>query len=244
MISVMGGKNLTDEQLKKIELVRPDWVSDRWQGIRHYDLVKTMEERMDAAGWKFEDRKVAVDNTGFDMVGAWNLTIPGWQEMEDQKLAIGFAHSNRCKRSLRLMVGSVVRVCTNGMATGEIILAKKHTVGLELGEQIDEGLQKYLVAAKEVETRTNLLKSCELTDEQVDHILMQAGRDGLVGFATLGQVSKEYLQPTFADNGTKTAWGLYNAFTYVIKKTCVNRQLELLYDFQKMMPVSNTVVAA
>ena len=76
----------------------------------------------------------------------------------------------------------------------------------------------------------------------VDHILMQAGRDNLIGFPFLGQVSEEYFHPTSADNGSKTSWGLYNAFTHVLKKTCVNTQLDLLYKFQKLVPV--TEVAA
>lgn len=241
MITVMGGANLTDKQLEKLEFQRPEGVSSRWQGIPHFDLVKTMENRMDAAGWKFEDRKVAVDKTGFDMVGAWNVTVPGVEEMPDQKLALGFAHSNRCKRSLRLMVGSTVFVCTNGLATGEIVLAKKHTVGLSLDAEIDKGLIRYVESAKLLKHRTDLLKATELTDEQADHILMEAGRNKMMGYPTLGRVSEEYMHPTFADNGSKTSWGLYNAFTYVLKKTCVNTQLDLLYKFQKMMPVVDRI---
>ena len=238
MITVIGEKNYTDEQLKSCELVRPNGVSNRWQGIQHGELVTKLEERMDAAGWKFEDRKIAVDKTGFDMVGAWNLEVPGFSEMSDQKLAIGFAHSNRCKRALRLLVGSTVLVCTNGMATGEIVLAKKHTIGLSLESEIDEGLKRYLEAAEEIPLRSAALKTTEISEEQADHILMAAGRIGLVGFPILGQVSKEFLHPTYADNGDKTAWGLYSAFTHVIKKTCVNTQLDLIYKFQKMMPTA------
>lgn len=238
MITVVNGKNLTDAQLKKMELRRPTFVSDRWQGIPHFDLVNTLEERMSEAGWKFENRTVAVDKTGFDMVGAWNVDVPGIDKMEDQKLAIGFQHSNRCKRSLRLMVGSTVFVCTNGLATGEIVLAKKHTIGLDLVEQIDEGLVRYVEAAKLLKVRTDAMKATELTDEQVDHILMEAGRNKLIGWSFLGDVSEEYLHPTYADNGSKTSWGLYNAFTHILKKTCVNRQLKLLYRFQKMIPVN------
>lgn len=241
MIRVCNGENYTDERLAGLELVKPNGVSNRWRGIQHGVLVNTLEERMDAAGWKFENRTIAVDKTGFDMVGAWNLQVPGMQEMEDQKLAIGFVTSNRCKRSLRLLVGSTVLVCTNGMATGEIVLAKKHTIGLSLEQEIDEGLKRYLVAAQDIPKRSQLLKSTELADEQVDHLLMEAGRNNLIGFSILGQVSKEYFHPTFADNGSKTAWGLYNAFTHVIKKTCVNTQLDLMYKFQKLMPVKEAV---
>lgn len=240
MITVHGGKNFTDAELKNMELKRPVGVSDRWQGVAHYDLVKTLENRMDAAGWKFEDRILAVDKTGFDMVGAWNVSVPGIADMEDQKLAIGFSHSNCCKRSLRLLVGSVVRVCTNGLVSGEVVLTKKHTIGLDLDAEIDGGLTRYVEAAKQLKARTDALKETELADEQVDHILMEAGRNHLIGYCTLGRVSEEYFHPTFADNGSKTAWGLYNAFTHVIKKTCVNTQLDLMYKFQNLMPVKQT----
>lgn len=243
MITVPDNANLTDLQLKAMPFDKPAGVSNRWQGIPHYDLVHTLEERMDAAGWKFKNRRCFVDKTGFDMAGSWGVSVPGIDPMKDQELSIGFLHSNRCKRSLRLLVGSVVFVCTNGMATGEIVLAKKHALGLDLGSEIDSGLERYIVAAKELKKRTDLLKETELSDEQADHILMEAGRRGLIGFPTLGNVSKEYFHPTYADNGSKTAWGLYNAFTHVLKKTCVNTQLDLMYKFQNMMPVVERIGA-
>ena len=237
MITVCAGKNLTDDELKEMKLERPSFVKSRWSGIAHYDLIKTLEERMDAANWKFEDRKISVDKTGFDMVWGWNVHVPGIDEMEDQVLAIGFQHSNRCLRSLRLIVGSTVFVCTNGFVSGQIVLAKKHTINLSLSEEIDAGLVRYVSYAKELKTRSDAMKETEIDEKSADHILMEAGRNKLIGWPTLGQVSKEFLHPTYADNGSMTAWGLYNAFTHVIKKVNVNHQLDLMYRFQQMMPV-------
>lgn len=241
MITVMGSRNLTDGEIKAVEMVRPEKVSNRWQGVPHYELVQTLQERMDAAGWQFTDRKICIDPTGYDMVGAWNIKVPEIEEMEDQELSIGFQHSNCCRRSLRILVGSVVKVCTNGMCTGEVVLKKKHTIGLNLAEEIDEALWKYVEAAKLIKSRTEQLKAVDLTPEQADHLLMEAGRQKLIGWCTLGQVSQEYLHPTYADNGTPTAWGLYSAFTHIIKKVTVNRQLDLMYQFQQMMPVKELV---
>ena len=238
MINVIGGKNFTDAELACMPLVKPENVTERWKGVPHFDLVKTLEDRMDAAGWGFTDRKISVDKTMSDMVGAWNINVPGFQEMPDQQLAIGFQHSNRCKRSLRILVGSEVKVCTNGMAIGEVVLKKKHTINLDLASEIDEALERYVEIAKEIPIMTQRMKERELTSAEADHILMEAGRAGLVGWSTLGDVSEEFLHPTFADNGTFTSWGLYSAFTHIIKKLNPNRQLELVYDFQKMVPLA------
>lgn len=238
MISVFNGKNFTDAELACIPLVKPEKASERWKGVPHFDLVKTLENRMDAAGWGFQDRKISVDKTMSDMVGAWNINVPGFGEMPDQQLAIGFQHSNRMKRSLRLLVGSEVRVCTNGLAIGQVVLNKKHTINLDLDAEIDEALKRYIEIAKEIPILTNRMKARELSTTEADHILMEAGRSGLVGWSTLGDVSEEFLHPTFADNGTFTSWGLYSAFTHIIKKLNPNRQLELVYDFQKMVPLA------
>lgn len=238
MISVCNSHNFTDAELAAMPMVKPEKASERWKGVPHFDLIKTIEDRMDAAGWGFTDRKVSVDKTMSDMVGAWNIQMPGFNEMPDMQFAIGFQHSNRMKRSLRILVGSEVRVCTNGMAIGEVVLNKKHTVNLDLGSEIDEALKRYVEIAKEIPIVTERMKARELSTTEADHILMEAGRTGLVGWSTLGDVSEEYLHPTFADNGTFTSWGLYNAFTHVIKKLVPNRQLELVLDFQKMVPLA------
>ena len=244
MIAVCNGRNMTDNELKLLPFTRPEFVSDRWQGVPHYDLVHTLETRMDAAGWRFSGRKVSIDDTGFDMVGAWDVKVPGIDEFSDQKLSIGFQHSNRCRRALRLLVGTTVLVCTNGMATGEVVLRRKHTTGLRLEVEIDEALYRYVDAAKLIKARTDAMKETELRPEQADHLLMEAGRKGLIGWSTLGAVSQEYLHPTFADNGSPTVWGLYNAFTHIIKKVSVNRQLDLMWKFQQMMPVKNAELVA
>ena len=106
---------------------------------------------------------------------------------------------------------------------------------------IDEALERYVEIAKEIPIMTQRMKERELTSAEADHILMEAGRSGLVGWSTLGDVSEEFLHPTFADNGTFTSWGLYSAFTHIIKKLNPNRQLELVYDFQKMVPLAEVV---
>lgn len=244
MLRVNNGKNYTDSELANFEVIRPEKVSDRWKGIKHVDLVSCLERQMDFKGWSFQDRRISVDEKGSDMVGAWNLIIPEFEQMPDQTLSLGFIHSNNCKRSLRLVVGTEVFVCTNGLATGEVVLNKKHTVGLDLDFELDKALESYKVIAASIPDRVREMKERELSMSQVDHILMEAGRKKLVGFPILGEVSKEYLHPTFADNGSKTAWGLYNAFTYVIQKLVPRRQLDLLVDFREHMLQDVQVLSA
>ena len=47
MISVFNGKNFTDAELACMPLVKPEKASERWKGVPHFDLVKTLENRND-----------------------------------------------------------------------------------------------------------------------------------------------------------------------------------------------------
>jgi hypothetical protein len=79
------------------------------------------------------------------------------------------------------------------------------------------------------------MRTIELDVPTVDKALMQAGRDGLMSWSRIGQVDEEYNKPTFADHNEKTAWGLYNAFSYVLQKMPPQYHLNSMNQFRKIL---------
>lgn len=240
MITVYG-QNTKLGQLADVEMVRPDEAGKRWQGVPHTDLAHTIINEVDSRGWGLGKMSFSLSKDQADLAGAFELFIPDLPAPEGQTFSLGVLSSNMRRRSLHITVGTNVTVCNNGMCTGEIILNKHHTKGLNLTESIEVALDDYLFSARRVEKMVEGLRARNITETEAEHVLMQAGRQGLMPWSRIGKVDKEYRAPTFADHDERTSWGLLNAFTHIAKANPIHNQMSDINDFRQLLP---TIAAA
>ena len=83
------------------------------------------------------------------------------------------------------------------------------------------------------------MKLMKMTDEKRDEILMEAGRKRLLPWSRIGMVDKEYREPTFTQFTDRTAWGLYNAFTYIVQKSPARSQISAMANFRELVLPNN-----
>lgn len=234
MITVLGTKT-SEKAIRKIDVQRPSIAGRTWQGIRHGDLIDGIRNEIDSRGWKVSNEQFALSKDQGDIVGAFDLKIPRINVPEGMSLAVGFVSSNMLRRRLKLAVGASVACCLNGMVTGEIVLAKKHCRGLDLGDALTDGMDEYLLRSSKVTHTVTAMRETEVSDAAAEHLLMEAGRAGLMPWSRIGEVDKEFRNPTFAEHGKNTAWSLLQAFTFIVKRNPVLRQMEQMRDFQSML---------
>jgi len=209
MITVLGEKKST-EDLKKIEIQRPERAGNRWKGISHYELATHVETSLKNKGIKILSETWSTDRTGQSLVGGLNLTFPLWMDIPNIKgmdYSLGIRHSNNCKHALTFAVGTQIMVCTNGLISGEFVLSRKHTNGLDLENEIEKGVDRFIEEAGKVENCIEQLKSRELSRLNADNYLMEAGRKRLLPWSHIGMVEKEYENPSFPDFNERTGWG-------------------------------------
>ncbi len=192
---------------------------------------------MNNRGWLVNSSLFTLSNDQADMVGGFDITIPELAAPEGQTFSLGLMTSNSMTRALRLFVGTKVFVCNNGMATGEIVMKKKHTFNLNLTVEIEESLNIYLEKAGEVKNVVEDMKQSKIKSAQCEHILMQAGRQRILPWSRIGQVDAEYRCPTYADHDEKTSWGLYNAFTHIVKQSPALQQMDKMNKFRNLLPL-------
>ena len=123
-------------------------------------------------------------------------------------------------------------ICTNGLATGSIILHRRHVKGLRLREQISGALDDYMIEIRKVAGIVRSLKEQELSEETYEHLLLEAGRQNLMPWSRLADVDREYRQPRFREFRGQTGWGLLNAFTWVVKRNPPRLQMDQIDRFQ------------
>jgi len=238
MITVFNN-NVTIEQVRDIPMVRPENVGRLWQGLPHGELVDTILEEVQGRGWVVSDKRFSVGHDGADLVGALDFASVGdLTPPEGISFALGFQTDNRCWRALKLFVGGEVTVCTNGLVTGEIILRRKHTIGLSIKEEICKAIDSYTVSAKCMSHHVESLRQRHLSNSQWEHIVMEAGRQGVIPGSRLLRLDSEFRNPRHAEHGTNTSWTALQAYTEVVKKSPVHAQMELINSFRAMLPVA------
>lgn len=237
MITVCGTK-ISRSDINAVELARPKNAGGYWQGIRHGELVQTIEESARSRGWEIEQELFSLSKDQADMAGAVQLRIPNIEAPDGMAYSLGFLTSNARRRALTMVVGTRIFVCNNGMATGQIVMNRRHTSGVSLFDEVDDALDIYEERIKDVPTKIAGWQKRELSRNETNEILIQTGERGILPWSRVGQVADEFKRPTFSDFNERTSWGLLNAFTYVAQKQSPLTQMDSLSAFQEILPMA------
>ncbi len=236
----------TITELKQIPVIRPQYMTDRWQGVQHGELVETIHSELDRRGIQVLREGWYTSGTDLGRLnGRMSLSIPGMNAVEGTGFELGVQHSNLGDHALKFAIGAHIFICENGMVVGDYAVKRKHTIGLDLQPAISIGVDTYLQRINEIPQTIQTLKGLGLGEEDVDHVLMQAGRENIMAWSRIGQVDAEYRKPRFAAHNEKTGWGLYNAFTFVLQKMPPQYHLHSMNRFREIVlnvnatPVNN-----
>ena len=237
MITVIR-RGMALEKVLKIEPVEPPNAGRRWKPVRHGDLINTIKGSVKDRGWAVAEERYAVAREGADMVGALMFrNVGGLKNLPGMQFAIGFLNSNARRKALKLTVGAHIACCSNGMCTGTILLNRVHDHTVKLEGQINAALDRYEDNARSIPEMVEALRGRRLADEEASHYILEAGRRGLIGWAAVGRVDREYRAPTFPEHGTGTSWALLNAFTYAARPNIApTRQMEAYNEFRLLLP--------
>ncbi len=155
---------------------------------------------------------------------------------------MGCVHSNDSSFSLRLVVIPIVLVCSNGMTVegGSIAVQKKHTIGLNLAEALDSGIQTYLQRVERIDETIETLREIDFGNQhRVDHLLVEAGRRQLFPWSKLGKVEKAWREPPHPEFRERNGWSLYNAFTEVSKEFSMRKEMESADKIRRLILSEN-----
>ena len=243
MITVCG-QNVSLKDLEKVKVETPKRISkgvssgSTWKGIQHGMLIHSILGSITNMGWDVGQMQFALSNNKADMVGAFDLAIPEIDAPNGQSFSLGIMTSNSMKRSLRLFVGTRIFICNNGLATGEIVMKKRHTLYLDLDFEIEDALRMYFRKAKEVKSVVVDMQKYDLSNEAYEHVLVEAGRQDVLPWSRVGKVCDEYNNPRYPEFEPRNCWSLYNAFTQVVKESPALSQMDKLNQFRLLLPCS------
>ena len=240
MISVCNN-NARLEEIQQVEVRRPERAGRVWRGISHKLLTETIIADMLRRNWSIKAMAFSLSKDQADLAGAFDIEIPNLDAPEGQMFSLGFLTSNMMRKPLKFVVGTKIFVCNNGMATGEIILKRKHTFRFNLSFEVTDALNQYGERARLINHTVEQMKERSLPATEYERLLVKTGRDKILPWSRIGQLDEEYQHPTFADHNERTSWGLYNAFTHIVKKSPPMGQMDQMNKFRALLPLPKTV---
>jgi len=194
--------------------------------VPHHELVQVLKEELQATGFEAVREEYAIQHQGLKLFGVMDLApMPGVSSPlsnGDKGLSLGFRHGNDQTLSLTLVCGCRCFVCDNLTLSGDlIVLRRKHTKGLSLTDEIRAGMERLLLEYSALEQGILRLKEQGISNHEAKAILYDAFvYQGVLPMRYLPKVGSWYFDPPSdaEDCLPRTAWGLHNAFTRMVKE--------------------------
>jgi hypothetical protein len=224
LVSHCGSKAVTVAELSALPAPLP--LGPLHRPVPHHELVETLKTELSSAGYEAVREEYAIQHTGLKLFGIMDLIpkadVSSPLSNGDKGLSLGFRHGNDQSMGLRLVAGARVFVCDNLMLSGDmIVLRRKHTKGLSLHDEVRAGVERLLEEYAALEQGILRLKEQGVSDQDAKAVIYDAFvHHGVLPMRYLSKVDGWYFEPPqeAEDCRPRTAWGLHNAFTRVVKE--------------------------
>lgn len=228
MLYTHGDKTFTDRTalatfpvptLDQLREKRGEQAGGRWQPQPFIEVANAIEQVATSRGLRIKGEHYNVSKDGFDVFACVEFEglVDGRTDMGP---ILGWRMSNMQRFKLLGVSGARVFICNNGAIVGDFCFGHKLTNGMEREVTIDAGMRKWQDQQKHLQVVYNTMERIELiSQEHVDHLLMEAARRGIIAPSQLGKIDVE-----FRSDRSKSQFGerptvrrLYEATTEVAK---------------------------
>jgi len=211
-----------------------------WKPVPHIEVVNTLTDRAAARGLVIKNEKFALlDGTlygengiqtripGARLFGSLDFApIPGMPFPAGCAPSCGLRNSADKSFALSILSGARVFVCANGVLSGEFVITRKHTSGLDLVESIDAALDAFMESLRGFNQTYEQLRSRQLRKTTAHSLVVELARAGAFSSSDILPVVQEFENPRHDEFREKNAWNLYQSATEIMKSQSPARQVD------------------
>jgi hypothetical protein len=214
-------KIVTLDELRDIPV--PAAGGTRHQPLAHAAIVDGIVDTLGQRGFSAVNMKLGLDRGVSRLFGTMDILKKGTlvKEGAESILSLGIRHANDRTLSLGMIAGRKIFVCSNMAFSGDMsIMSKRHTTGLNLQWEIVAGLDKAFARFEALDGFIDNLKDKKLNDRTARDVIYRAVIEkNVLAPQYLPNVHDNYFTPgeDWSDCQPRSAWGLYNAFTRVLR---------------------------
>lgn len=196
----------------------------RWSPCSHTSVLECVDNQLNEMKLKVIDERIQLTQDKSRFFGT--LTVEGKGTNGDSyNLAVGVRNSNDKALAAGLAFGTRVVVCSNLSFSGDIVLKRKHTIGIHADMPLL--IREAMVVGVDVFTRYNRelfssLSERELKSLDVNDIIVEGLRKKVYEANSIPAVLKHWDTPEHKEFAPRTAYSLYNAVTSALAETTKN----------------------
>jgi hypothetical protein len=211
-----GAKHVERTQLEAIPLPAR---TKSWVPIAHGQLLTQVQAALEANHLRVVTEAHAIAKDGNRYFGL--LQVANGHDDTDFGLVVGLRNSHDKTFPAGLTIGASVFVCDNLSFSGEVKIARKHTVNVnrDLPGLVNRAVGRLVDLRQGQAIRFQSYKSREIGQVEAHDLLIRAVDARVLPVTRLPDVLAEWRNPShpeFAADGF-TAWRLFNAFTETLK---------------------------
>ena len=186
-----------------------------WKPVPHMDVIDAVTEAVKAKNWSILDEQYGLAREGQRMFGVMrinNSSSPEWSR------CIGIRNSHDQSLSVGLAAGISVMCCSNLAFGGAMVLKRRHTSRIELGNLVLTAVDELEMEFLNLETVSEDLKLHEVRADEARAVIVRAAEVGAVNSCDIVPIFREFQKPSHQEFAEPTRWSLLNAFTEHAKK--------------------------
>lgn len=221
-MSVINEKHWTEitniESLREVNTKR---LGPRHVPINHGDALDLFKNKLADRDIKITSENGMLSPDDYKYVYVVAIDTKGLTD-GSYNFNLGFVNHNDKSKSLTIIAGETVMVCSNGTYTGQIASSRRrHTENAigDIDEKFDNGFEYFDEFVKKRCMEISTLKNTDFTEEDLGKMILNFHRRSQIGNTHIHRIIQEYDKPTFDyQTGGNTFWDFHNAVTHTIKK--------------------------
>lgn len=220
-----GAEAIPFEHLPLLKTPEP---TDTHLPIAHDKFFSFAQEQLDAQGYQISEDQHFINREGAQYFALMRLLHKDEEEDPNYSTMCALRNAHDKTFIASLAIGGKVFVCDNLSFSGDIVVGHKHTPNVwnELPERFNTAIKQIRVQRKRQDVRFAEYKLAPVDDYTADHLIMESFRRNIINLKRIGQVHKEWSQPS-ADHGGKTVWRYFNAVTAALGPKSTNQLIQL-----------------
>lgn len=238
MITVNGLTGAGFAEVRKVKLERPSWAKGAWEGVSHKDLLNKFVGTLAEAGMRTTGGVYALNATKTDLIAAYDLDpLVGERNVGTPNVAI--RHSNSGESSMFAYVG--LRVWMNNVRLGipffKIRVVNRQTIGVDLSSALENVATEIKFRLAEIpDTIRSMKKEGVLGNEEIDHLFLKIGREGILPWSNLGMFDR-LLSVELEKLPEVESWTMVKLFALIVSRWNVPfKQLDAIIRFGQLLP--------
>ena len=189
--------------------------TESWHPVPHLDVIDAVTEVVKAHDWQIVDEQYGLAREGQRMFGVMRINKSSSSEWSR---CIGIRNSHDQSLSVGLAAGISVMCCSNLAFGGTMVLKRRHTSRIELGDLVLTAVDELEMEFLNLETVSKDLKLHEVNADEARAVIVRAAEVNAINSCDIVPIFREFQKPCHEEFAEPTRWSLLNAFTEYAKK--------------------------